>query len=172
MEWKQCSKSCLESSRQPNNQHNQCQQLRLTKGQETKGNHTMNLSILGSILVTREMLRATKEHGEFITKMQKPNFLQRVFSVATAIKMGSSEHGLNALFAAETLQNWQWFSDLSPEVLAKLMIDAIDTVKNGGAFKFNADELILPDAVEPPAEEDDDIEDDDEEEEEQEEVEE
>ena len=119
----------------------------------------MNLSILGSILVTRELLRATKEHDEFIAKMRKPNFLQRVMAVRTAIGMhGTTEQ------AAQTLLDWQWFSDFSAEALAKLMTDAVDTVKDGKAFKFNADELILPDAVEP-TEDDDDIEEEDEEEE-------
>jgi len=70
------------------------------------------LTILGAILATRQLLAWSKAGQEddpgnnFIAKMQRPNFLQRVLAVMQASAAPSPEE------AAAFLQEMGWFSGI------------------------------------------------------------
>lgn len=128
--------------------------------QNKDGVDFQTMTAVGSIMMTRNLLKNTVDPAEFITKIRRFNFMNRCLGVSGII----SRHMEAATIAPDGYGDWLpvakdlkalgWFSEKSDDALAKILRDSwMDLMKpeNGS---FTPDELFgtitIPDSMPQP----------------------
>lgn len=85
------------------------------------------LSVLGAILVTRDLLKKTREDDSFIEKMNNGNkFYMRTIIIASALlSFGPTEK------AAKYIKACQYFSDIAEDNLLSLIKSSVNSISSG-----------------------------------------
>jgi len=98
-----------------------------------------SINWFGGIMITRSLLEWSKagidddSPESFVSKMNRPNFIQRVMVVTHALNAMGTTIGAARMIQAE---GRGFFNDVSAEALAAEMKESVATLRHGCIWKF------------------------------------